>query len=253
MTSKETRIRRRKWIAALLALPIIWWFVSYPTITGRYKLEVTVNAGGKQHVGSTVYEVRSRWQPDPLPQMAPIITRVRGEALFLDLGKGRNLVVILTATASGRGPQKRGCIPPGCSKVDLSKGSGAMSARALPYAALQIKSDWWWTWLNIRKAREKGKVEIPPSRLPTLVTFSDINDPKSVTLVQPDDLAATFGPGVSLKKATIEVISEPLTRRIEAKLPWLSGLKYSDMLKENEKNLGFETLRTVVVFGLRKG
>ena len=40
--------------------------------------------------------------------------------------------------------------------------------------------------------------EVPRDHYPLLVTFTDINDPTTVQRVDPDNLAATFGPGVSL-------------------------------------------------------
>jgi hypothetical protein len=40
-------------------------------------------------------------------------------------------------------------------------------------------------------------VAITPADLPDLVTFADTNDPKSVMLVDPDNLNATLGRGVS--------------------------------------------------------
>jgi len=36
--------------------------------------------------------------------------------------------------------------------------------------------------------------------LPELARFRDINEPLSLTLVSPNDLAAGFGPGVELKR-----------------------------------------------------
>ena len=42
----------------------------------------------------------------------------------------------------------------------------------------------------------KGRVELAPGDLPLLVRFRDINDPTTVERVDPNDLAASFGPGV---------------------------------------------------------
>ena len=70
----------------------------------------------------------------------------------------------------------------------------------------------------------RGVRNVPDDRYPLLVTFTDIKDPASVVLVDPDDLAATFGPGVSLKRVTLEITDEKMTRdKVELVLPWLSG------------------------------
>jgi hypothetical protein len=66
-----------------------------------------------------------------------------------------------------------------------------------------------------------------PSKLhPMLVTFDDINDPKSVKLVDPANLTASFGAGYALKSITIEVTDEPVTvGKISSKLLWIPSLK----------------------------
>jgi hypothetical protein len=64
---------------------------------------------------------------------------------------------------------------------------------------------------------------------PMLVTFGDEADPTSVTLVDPDDLAATFGAGVKLRRITAELTDDPVTTGIEKRLGWLTNY-YDKML-----------------------
>lgn len=73
----------------------------------------------------------------------------------------------------------------------------------------------------------RGEVrDLPRQYYPLLVTFTDINDPKTVQQVDPDNLAATFGPGVSLKRITLEITDEPVTEgKLESVLGWLDDLK----------------------------
>jgi hypothetical protein len=52
-----------------------------------------------------------------------------------------------------------------------------------------------------------------------MVTFGDLADPTSVAEVDPDDLAATFGEGVKLKRLTVELTDDPVTTGIEERLP----------------------------------
>jgi hypothetical protein len=72
-----------------------------------------------------------------------------------------------------------------------------------------------------------GKVfQVPQSAYPMLVTFTDINDPKSVKEVKPSDLAATFGAGFALKSITLEITDEKVTEGVVEKvLPWIETLK----------------------------
>ena len=70
--------------------------------------------------------------------------------------------------------------------------------------------------------REAGNV--PPDRYPMLVTFADINDPKTVQEVKPDQFASIFGPGFSLKSITLEITDEPVIEgKVEKLLPWLEA------------------------------
>ena len=56
-----------------------------------------------------------------------------------------------------------------------------------------------------------------------LVTFGDLSDPTSVAEVDPDDLAATFGEGVRLKRITVQLTDDPVTTGIEKRLAWLDN------------------------------
>lgn len=56
------------------------------------------------------------------------------------------------------------------------------------------------------------------SSYPMLVTFGDLDDPTSVERVDPDDLAASFGEGVALKRITVQITDDPVTTGIEGRL-----------------------------------
>jgi len=204
-----------------VAIFIVWWFVLHPDFTGRYKLSITVDANGRPLSGSTVYDVTYVWDPHILPEQASLRKRVTGEALFLDLGGERDLVVALTARGSGR-PSKPG--GPNIKTGQIERLTSALSVAELPTFAFNLRLATWKTFWDIHAAWRKGKVEVPAAGLPTTVTFTDLADPKSVKLVDPTNLAATFGPGYRITRATIEVTDEPLTTGIEKRLPWLVEL-----------------------------
>jgi hypothetical protein len=76
--------------------------------------------------------------------------------------------------------------------------------------------------------------------IPVLATFADPGDPATMRTVVLDGLEATFGTGFRLRGISAEVgpngfrpldfggpLGEPVTRGIEAKLPWLKGLDTS--------------------------
>lgn len=79
-----------------------------------------------------------------------------------------------------------------------------------------------------RLARIREQRDVAPRNYPLLVTFDDVDDPKSVRKVDPADLAAAFGRGVRLKRITIAITDEPVTKgKVEKVLGWLSGLRGS--------------------------
>jgi hypothetical protein len=57
--------------------------------------------------------------------------------------------------------------------------------------------------------RQAQTIELTGARLPRLVMFGDVNDPRSAVEVDPNDLAATFGEGVRLIEVTLEITQAP--------------------------------------------
>lgn len=72
------------------------------------------------------------------------------------------------------------------------------------------------------ESRRSQAAQVPRDDLPVMVTFADPRRPGSVRAVDPADLAATFGPGVSLQSVTAEVTTQAVTHgSIDRTLPWL--------------------------------
>lgn len=68
----------------------------------------------------------------------------------------------------------------------------------------------------------RGVRDVPRDRYPLLVTFDDMADPTTVRKVDPANLAAIFGPGVSLRRITLEITDEGVTAgKVERVLGWL--------------------------------
>lgn len=65
------------------------------------------------------------------------------------------------------------------------------------------------------------------SAVPQFVRFADISDPKSIELVDPDDLAATFGDGYKLKRITIQITDDRVTSGISRRFSWWN--QYQDL------------------------
>ncbi|QIP00871.1 hypothetical protein [Bradyrhizobium symbiodeficiens] len=145
-------------------------------------------------------------------------TTTRGEAVFVDLGqdgaKGRNLVALLA--------HRQGA------KLDFDdinyvalRAYGAARGSRVSFNDIQ---------------RQTGVVPLEGDLVPVLVSFGDPRDPGTARLVAGDNAAAVLGEGYAIRGLTVEVVpngfwpidfggalGEPVTRGIDAKLPWLAA------------------------------
>jgi hypothetical protein len=188
----------------------------------RYKLTLAVNTPDGVKRGSSVVEVLF-WDVS-IPDRGTM-HRLRGQALYLDLGPGaRPLIALLTSHLHPKyGKAIRWSRDGGPSLRLMSRLYGIPPSGDVP----QI-------------ARLRGVRQITPDDLPDLVTFADIKDPKTVIEVNPDYLQTTLGPGVSWNEITLESTDEPITTDIKTKLPWIPAYHHrmldGDTLQWGYKN-----------------
>jgi hypothetical protein len=140
-------------------------------------------------------------------------TRTAGDAVFVDLGGGGNLVALLAHIDGKRDPD-------GINYVALRAYSAAGGKRVS---------------FN-EMSRLTGVVPVKGTLVPVLVTFADPANPGTARTVTADDAEAALGRGYRLHGVAVEVVpngywpldfggalGEPVTRGILTKLPWLSG------------------------------
>ena len=138
---------------------------------------------------------------------------IRGEAVFVDLGGGRNVIALLAAGPRAENVNYSDSIVPGLFNVPFK--------------------DW------AKLGRMRGTRDVPPSRMPTFVTFKNLNDPKSTRLVQPDEFPQVFGANVHLKDVKVEMTNERVTTAIKKKLLWWG--KPLPWIKSTGPNTGIDT------------
>ena len=139
-------------------------------------------------------------------------TETRGDAVFVDLGGGRNLVALLAH------------IDKSVEFDDINY----VALRAYRAAGRNVSFN--------EMSRMTGTVPVKGTVVPVLVTFADPADPGTARMVPPDGVEAVLGKGVRLHGISAEVVpngmwpldfggplGDPVTRGIEAKLPWLNG------------------------------
>ena len=137
-------------------------------------------------------------------------TRTMGDAVLVDLGGGKNLLALLAHIDN--------------KSVDLD-GVNYVALRAYNAAGRKVSFN--------DMSRMTGPVPVQGVLIPVLVTFADPGDPASARAVPPDGVEAALGKGFHLHGISAEVMpngfwpldfggpfGEPVTRGIEAKLPW---------------------------------
>lgn len=219
-------MRRKRLIVGvvLIAAAVVIFQLAYPSVTIRYRLTLEANVDGKSASGSSVNEVTYRAIPRFFGSTAVVTSEVQGEAVALDLGQRGTLFALLKAGEDSRSSPdyivlRAFNFPGGALPDPVGKGIAA-----------------------VRKL--SGKTELPPKSLPLLVRFRDIGDPKTVEKIDPLNLEATFGAGVKLTRATLEIVptgfwplnwiginGEPLTNSLTKKLVWLNKLMAGGYLK----------------------
>jgi len=199
-----------KWFGplALLAALVIGDQVRINRPGHKYRLAVTVETPEGSKSGSGVLAVH----PDRGYSQGGH-TRTKGDAIFVDLGGGRNLVVLLAHLDPSLDLD-------GMNYLALRAYNAARSPR-ISFSAMSGLT---------------GPVPVQGALVPVLVSFVDVNDPASARRVMPDDAEAVLGPGFHLGPISVEVVpngfwpldfggrlGEPVTRGIVARLPWLKG------------------------------
>jgi hypothetical protein len=139
-------------------------------------------------------------------------TQTKGDAVWVDLGAGKNLVALLAHLDK---------------TLDLD-GMNYLALRAYKAAGRNVSFN--------EMSRLTGTVPVTGALIPVLVTFTDPKNPATARAVLPDDIGAVLGSGFRLHGVAVEVVpngvwpldfggplGDPVTRGIEAKLPWWNG------------------------------
>ena len=241
----------QNWLLKLVVLPIAvlwalgWSYVqiNYPTCTFRYKLTAEVMTPDGLKSGSSVVEVSYQrggdWGGGPHPYDSLL-----GEATYVDLGAGKNLFITLGTLDSGRKDESTNRIlflerilnEP----ADYLALTGSLDPLWLPIKLFELgringqERD---MCKRLTKFYGKAAQPVPLNNLPTLVTFSDLHNPLIARIVNPNDLAATFGTGYSLS-TKIQITTSSISDKMYEILPWLK----SSELEFFPNNNGFSNL-----------
>jgi len=182
--------------AVVVALIGAWiWYINQPDHYYRLGIEVETPDGVKSAANTfAVYQSYTGWG---LPEAQGLRQRLKGDAVFLNLGHGKNVVALLA-----HGP----------TATDYDRMN---SLDNIAFSKAGQQTSWYATKSLV------GTAPLAAVDIPTLVTFSDINDLRTAHVVRPDEFEAVFGPGYRFKRAWVEITNGPVSREIEMHLPFL--------------------------------
>ena len=181
---------------AVTAGVVVFAVTNSPRANYAFRLTIRVLVGDDVRSGSSVIAVSAEIPPRWLPGGGGFVTRVRGEAVFVDLGTRGNLVGLL------------GCGP----------NAAADCIAALPLRALGL-------WISDgprdmkRLSELSGAAELKGEDIPTLVTFGDLTDPSTARVIGRDELARVFGPDVRFGGAFSGNDARPADRKYRGTSP----------------------------------
>lgn len=216
-------MKRTAIIAGMILAVIVCYLAMYPTTSYRFRITLNVDTPQGLKNGWSVLEVRT-WRYPAWLTLGNNTgeSSLKGEAIFVDLGPdngGQPRNVIALMVLGPRGEDEGFYLLPG-------KVFEPVWAQKPDRGQFRAPSS------ELPKLPAGTNAELRGNLIPTLVTFVDLNDPKTVRVVQPDDFEQTFGKGVKLHDVKIEIVpagtwpltvlglsGEPLTHAIEAKLP----------------------------------
>ena len=200
------------------------------TETARYKLTVEVYTPQGIKRGYAVRELIRRTPSGTFLSVGQDrgSTKLRGEAVAVDLPGGKTVFALLTG-ADG----------------DVDYPTQILYRSGLWGRPIGSAVELWPT-----APETSGLKNTNP--LPMLITFGDLKDPKSVERVEPDDLAASFGPGMTLKRVIVAVTSDAVTVGIEKRLGWLKSY-YNRQLDGHRYNDSQNFSNSLNVLSLQQG
>ncbi|MEM7702652.1 MAG: hypothetical protein AAF251_11995 [Pseudomonadota bacterium] len=186
----------------------------------RYRLTVEVDTPEGLKTGSSVIEVQQTLvRPGSSPGSQGVSRKVRGEAVAVDLPGGKTLYALLRSDNNVdwasllfvylAGPSTDPDFVDQLDDVQDVSGEQVVPRRWPPVGFLPERSAY-----------------------PIVVTFADEADPTSMVRVDPDDLSASFGEGVSLKRLTAELTNDDVTTGITERLGWV-GQSFKNYQRED--------------------
>ena len=207
-------------LVGIVVLVVVFVLSGFQHIHVRYRVTVEVQDGEQIRMGSSIIDASYDIEPDYVTWSGPnTYVRVEGYAPTVDLGeKGLLFLTFQDAERTvdemtERNEQWRcvfgdiGCLPSAAYRTPIIN---------RPFSERKTTLE--------QLLRQSGPREVPFIVLPRLVRFRDVDGGHKLVPVSPNDLAASFGPGLQLKRVTLELANDPITPMPPIWPQWLKEL-----------------------------
>lgn len=185
----------------MIAVIFVGYKIKYPTYSWHQKMTIVVDTPSGPISGTSVSAVS--WSKGFNLSMGWNY-EYEGEALVVNLGSSRYLVALLIR-------------PPNYEYLGTVAPASIYGLKGRPLNEKLFRE------VVGQRGRAQGLITVPNYQWPLMVTFTDSASPKTIELVNPLDLTASFGAGYALKSVTLEITDEPVTiDHIETMLPWIN-------------------------------
>jgi len=173
------------------------WFTYVHHFRLTVEIETPEGIKSASSVLKAVYVESPKW----VPQNTSLSTGLHGEAVFVDLGGGKNIVALLALGANGEQSMEPN-----------------LAARALRGEGPEkmLPSFWYrdaphWT----------GAAELTGELVPTFATFDDPTKPETVRVIVPSEFERMLGAGYRFKRVWVEMTDDGVTSHSSRTLSWL--------------------------------
>lgn len=175
-----------------------------PSTSHSFRITLDAEVDGQPKRASSVYRITVTKFPSPSGWQLDF--RTEGDAVYLDLGEGRHLLLLIGISQDGWA------------------GRFARQARDLflpkPYRD---------TLDEFREVSNlKARKELTSQTMPILARLRDVNNPRSLQILDPARVPDIYGPGVRVVSVILEMTRDPVTRGIEKTFPWITGMKQEE-------------------------
>ena len=171
--------------------------------TYRYRMSAEIETPSGLAVGTAVRELRYRKLARLTSEAKAFSLEERGEAVVVNLPGGESLFILRDIDAADT-------VLAGFAAGDR----GRPVKQVLDSAGLEAPHP----YPDEKALRQRY---LAP---PLMVRFRDPNDPASVEVVNSERLHEVYGAGVKLRRITVAITDDEVTREVVAYLPWLPKL-----------------------------